>query len=367
MRKGVGLSSRMPIRTLFWAKLIAPLSQKMAARPKRQIEIACLLLVAVTASLDYLTGRSITLDYLYAVPIVLAAWFVGRGGGLMVMLPALGLWSFSDLASGLYSSIAAILINATMRLVFFGLLVTALARLAHLQRNLERRAIHRARALSRAAQERQRLEQEMLEISEREQRRVGRDLHDGLCQHLLATAFAGQALVEKLNGHPEHAGAGRVLSLVQQAIQLARGLAKGLHPVGMEGDGLMQALEDFAANVSGIFGVNCRFVCHGPVLVKNQATATHLYRIAQEAVSNAITHGHAREIAILLDENEDGILLAVSDDGQGFLPVAVKSGMGLRIMADRAKMMGGRFQVMRGPKGMELSCRIPATERVRHA
>jgi signal transduction histidine kinase len=220
--------------------------------------------------------------------------------------------------------------------------------------------------LAKETAERERLEQEMLDISEREQRRIGRDLHDSLCQHLTGTAVAGHVLAETLSsaGRSEAASARKIVGLVEEAVGLARGIAKGLLPVEMGAEGLMQALEEFASTTSEIFGIQCRFLCHAPVLIQTPAAATHLYRIAQEAVGNAIKHSHAHEISILLDESDSGIRLVISDDGDGFPdPLPDNGGMGLRIMADRAKMIGGRFIVERNPDhGMELSCLIPASK-----
>jgi len=207
------------------------------------------------------------------------------------------------------------------------------------------------------------LEGEILSISDREQQRLGQELHDGLCQHLTATALAGHVLAEKLTskGLGETQDANRIVDMVEEGINLARNMAKGLHPVEMQSDGLMQALEAFAATTTELFGVECRFECNSPVLIHSPATATHLYRIAQEAVSNAIKHGHAGLITVALEETEIGVRLSVSDNGDGMTKASPKAGgMGLRIMADRAKMIGGRFAVQaHRPTGVELSCLIP--------
>jgi signal transduction histidine kinase len=228
-----------------------------------------------------------------------------------------------------------------------------------LQGVLEARVEERALALARETAERQRLEHEMLEISEREQRRIGQDLHDGLCQHLTGTALAGHVLAEQLTG-PQAAGARRVVDLIEEAISLARRMAKGLHPVEMQADGLMQALEEFTATTSEMFGLRCRFECHTPILIHSPATATHLYRIAQEAVSNAIKHGQASDILVSLEDTEQGLRLSVTDNGAGLQAPARPAGMGLRIMADRAKMIGGLFSIAEGRRGgVELSCFLP--------
>ena len=226
----------------------------------------------------------------------------------------------------------------------------------------------RAQALARETAERERLEHEILEISEREQRRIGHDLHDGLCQHLTGTALASHVLAEKLSAsaQPEAEKARRIVDLLEEGINLARSMAKGLHPVELQADGLMQALEEFAATTSELFGIQCRFECQTPILIHTPATATHLFRIAQESVSNAIKHGRASHIVISLEESDAGIRLAVLDNGHGIaVGAASAKGMGLRIMADRAKMIGAEFAVQaQHPHGVELSCLLPLWEPV---
>src|SRR5262249_51632315 len=138
--------------------------------------------------------------------------------------------------------------NGAIRLSFYAVTVFLLGRLSWLQRDLERRVEDRAQALTREIAERERLERDLLEVSEREQRRIGQDLHDGLCQHLTGTALASHVLTEKLaeRGIPESTDSRRIVDYVEEAITLARGMAKGLHPVEMSADGLMQALDEFA-------------------------------------------------------------------------------------------------------------------------
>jgi signal transduction histidine kinase len=344
--------------------------------PGRHVGFFCLLAVLSIGYVDYLLGTNINLSVVYAIPISAAALFVGT-------IPALGLALLSVMISQfgdyLFIEHAAPMrypyvpppgyiwvTNGTLRLLFFAFLVVVLARLHRLHTDLEQRAQERAVALARETAERERLEHEMLEISEREQRRIGRDLHDGLCQHLTGTALASHVLAEKLGAKslPEAQGARHIVDLLEEGIGLARSMAKGLHPVEMQAGGLMEALEEFAATTSELFGIQCRFECQTPVLIHTPATATHLYRIAQEAVGNAIKHGKATHIVIMLEETETGLRLAVLDNGRG-LAVSARStkGMGLRIMADRAKMIGATFAVRaHNPHGVELSCLLHQTE-----
>jgi len=212
--------------------------------------------------------------------------------------------------------------------------------------------------------ERKRLEQEILEISDSERQRLGQDLHDGLCQHLAGIELMSQVLEQKL-APKSKADAARVAEIgghVREAIGQTRSLARGLFPVTLQSDGLKSALEELAVNTEKIFGITCRLVTHGEMKISDLSAATHLYRIAQEAVSNAFKHGKAKEVAIELDCGPERISLRVSDNGIGFSREAAKNkGMGLRIMHYRAGMLGCTLSVERnGNGGISVVCLVPA-------
>ncbi len=235
--------------------------------------------------------------------------------------------------------------------------------LRQLHRQLESRVEQRTQALTREMAERQRLEEEILQISEREQRRIGRDVHDSLCQHLTATALAGQVLREQLAAKslPEAAAATKVVELVEDGIDLARNLARGLYPVEMDAEGLMAAFQDLASGITGATKILCVFECGSPVLIHDDAVATHLYRIAQEAVRNAVTHGKPRRIDISLCERDGIAMLTVADDGAG-VPDQIQesAGLGVRIMAHRAAMIDGTFSIEPAPTGGTImTCTFP--------
>jgi PAS domain S-box-containing protein len=211
--------------------------------------------------------------------------------------------------------------------------------------------------------ERKRLEKAVLEISAREQRRIGQDLHDGLGQHLTGVAFMAKVLQERLREASlgETAEAAKIVTLVNQAIQKTRELARGLLPVVSEAQGLMSALERWACEVSDLFHVSCRLECDEVILIYDDVLADHLYYIAHEAVNNAVKHGNAAHIVIGLSKRTSGGLLTVRDDGAGFEPDSVsQSGLGLRIMNYRAKMIGGSLDVQSVPTGGTIvSCLFP--------
>jgi len=208
--------------------------------------------------------------------------------------------------------------------------------------------------------ERKRLEREILEISDREQRRLGQDLHDDLCQHLAGIGLMSEVLEQKLAtvSEQESAQARRIAERVRAAIEKTRRIARGLSPLEIESTDLSAALGGLAANTTEIFHVHCRFQGGNPLTIEDAAVSTHLYRIAQEAISNAIRHGAADEILISLETSGAEAILSISDNGTGFDESRKDPlGMGLRIMKYRAGIIGGLLQV--GPAkagGAIVSC-----------
>ena len=213
--------------------------------------------------------------------------------------------------------------------------------------------------------ERKHLEKTILEISAREQRRIGQDLHDGLGQHLTGIAFMSKVQEQKLKEKalPEAGEAAKIVGLVNQAIHKTRELARGLLPVVSDAQGLMSALQQLAGEVEDLFQVSCRFQCFTPVLIYDETVATHLYYIAREAANNAIKHGHARQIVIRLAAQEYQSALTIQDDGCGIDdPAPGDRGMGLHLMNYRARMIGGSLDVQRtAVGGTVVSCLFPGS------
>jgi signal transduction histidine kinase len=202
--------------------------------------------------------------------------------------------------------------------------------------------------IARDITERRRLEKQVLEISDWEQRRIGQDLHDSLCQQLAGVAFLGKVLQQKLTAKSieESNDACEIVSLVDDAITQTKGFARGLYPVRLEVDGLMTALSELARNVEKLFGISCRFECNQPVFIHDNMMAIHLYRIAQEAVNNAIKHGRATEIIINLGSMNGATALIVKNSGIVFRRgTNNKKGMGMSIMRHRAGMIGASLDI----------------------
>ena len=210
--------------------------------------------------------------------------------------------------------------------------------------------------------ERRRLERDILRIGDREQQRMGQDLHDGLCQHLRGVALMSEMLEAKLRTRevPETDDAARITQLITEGVTQARRLVTGLSPVSPAPNGLMSALEALATTTEDLFGIPCAFTCAMPVLVDDAAIANHLYRIAQEAVNNAVKHSGGRRVLIDLTKHDGTIELTVRDDGVGLdSGVEHPQGMGLRIMAFRARMIDASLEILRGhERGTIVRCSV---------
>lgn len=207
------------------------------------------------------------------------------------------------------------------------------------------------------------LQEELLIISDRERQRIGQDLHDGLCQQLAGIEFRHAVLVRELAGTPRiQAEALELGELLRNAMQQARMLAHGWLPVRSEPRGLMAALEALAVASEKLFNISCRWECPHPVFVADARVATHLYRIAQEAISNAVKHGRAKTISVALVQAGPDVTLTITDDGCGMAGdrPAIK-GMGLRIMDYRAEVIGATMQIGTAPnQGTSVSCTFKA-------
>jgi PAS domain S-box-containing protein len=218
------------------------------------------------------------------------------------------------------------------------------------------------------ASNRRRLEREILEASANEQRRVGHELHDGLCQQLTGAAFAAEILARRLRD--EAPGAmpmvRRLGDEIDQAITQARTLARGLNPVEVHAGGLAMSLQDLASKVTATFGVECSFRREGAGALSDYTAETHLFRIAQEAISNAVRHGKAKRVKVRLRASDTRLDLSISDDGDGFKGIHTDShqqksdGIGLKTMAYRARMINGVLEVKPGARGgVVVTCSVP--------
>jgi PAS domain S-box-containing protein len=214
--------------------------------------------------------------------------------------------------------------------------------------------------------EQRRLEEQIIAVSGREQRRIGQDLHDGLGQHLTGIELMTQCLEQALSSkkRPEASQAAKISQHVRDAIRQSKSLARGLSPVALDQDGLMSALHELATSTEERCRITCQFECPQPLRIEDNQLALHLYRIAQEAVNNAVKHGRPRRIRIrLVDEGGGRGSLLIQNDGEGFDPAARSEGMGLGIMHYRASVIGAALRITSDQtKGTEVHCAFFTTK-----
>ncbi|MFH1113764.1 MAG: cache domain-containing protein [Pseudomonadota bacterium] len=198
-----------------------------------------------------------------------------------------------------------------------------------------------------------RLEREILEISEREHQKIGRDLHDDLCPHLIGVEVLGTVLEQKLRNRSqaEAADASKIRALIQESIRKLRRLARGLCPVDLGDTEFASSLASLGRYVEDIFGITCHIRCDVPIVIGNQTTANHLYYIAHEAVHNAVKHAGAKNILVTLTSENGMLELKIRDDGQGILEEDSSNGMGLRIMNYRARRIGAAIEIRQDTQG----------------
>jgi signal transduction histidine kinase len=305
---------------------------------------------------DFLTGYEISCSAFYLLAIAIALWFEGKRFAILISILSITSSIMANWAAGAhYSTPFIIAWNAVITMISYGIVIMLLSWLKSSQMTLEKRILERTAALTDQMAKRERLEKEILAVSEREQRRIGCDLHDNLCQHLTGTAITALIVEQDLSemGLKEAAGGvKRVVTLVEEGISLAREIARGLTPALLDPPGLMDAFEELAATTTNRLKVECYFENEGPVLVEDTETAIHLYRIAQEAISNALRHGHSKRIVISFLAVDDHFILTIKDNGSG-LPSGQPEGkgMGLRIMKHRAAIIGASLSVNPAPLG----------------
>src|SRR5437762_7151000 len=342
------------------------------ARAGRQIDprsrwlgFAGLACIPLLGWLDHKTGPTISFALFYIPPIAMAAWFGDRRIGLIAAFASAAAWFTAGIPeSAQFSTPLLYCWNAAARLLIYSLVALLVAALRQ-QRDQLHTVIEQQNArLELEMAERDLAEREIIEAGAREQRRIAYDLHDDLGQHLVGIAFKAKLLGEKLQStHPAHAQeASTIARLANDAARQTRLTAHKLDSDNGAID-LTTALPQLAAAVEE----NCRVrvsvstsACSVPMSAQ---VAVQLYRIAQEAVRNALEHGRADTVEIYLVSHQEHIVLTVSDNGRGFDPSVAGQGLGFRTMGSRAHSVGGSCEVESRVRGTTLICRVPIGRR----
>jgi len=223
-------------------------------------------------------------------------------------------------------------------------------------------AVAQEKALAAAQSEQRRLEGEVFAVGERERRSIGADLHDNLGQQLTALELMCTALKEDAAPYPPITkGLDAMSRMLREAVAQTRFLARGLVPVGSDPDALQIGLTELVNRMNAVGRVNCRIECSRPVALPDPQAAAHLYRIAQEAMNNALKHGRPRNIVVRLHQLDDALVLEIANDGAS-LPKSrpAGTGLGLGVMQHRAAVIGGELQIeSKRNEGVTIRCRLP--------
>ena len=304
-------------------------------------------------ALDFATGYQIRVLPFYSAPIFVAAWFCGKKRGFVVATLAGAVWWYANWLTGdpdlhIHSWIR---VWEAFRHVTFFVVVAWIGSALRAKSDI-------ASARIALLEHSQRLEHEIVNISDAEQRRIGQDLHDGLCQNLAALSCAATSLrndLRDLQLSTESNLAGDLANRLRDAVVQTRELAHELVPAHVAEVGLVVALESLTQSVTQLQGVNCTFQARNSVPDCDDHTATHLYRVAQEAINNATRHGKASHIDVSLHATDHRMTLQVLDDGVG-ISESKSNGMGLAIMRYRARLNGGELQIEQPESGGTKVC-----------
>jgi signal transduction histidine kinase len=320
------------------------------------------LLILFIGLLSNYTGPQLSSSFLYLIPLLVVTRVAGFRAGVCAAFLAASIWLAVDLNAGLsFGHPVTPYWNASMRLGTFLVAVALVSATKSLNAHLEERVEERTAALRAQVAETRELEKTLLEISDRERASIGQDLHDGLCQQLVGAAFSANLLREKLaTDAAGSADADRIADMIDDSITQARNLARGLYPVRLETEGLEMALVELASTLSRRFDIACPVVCPAPLPPVGSNTGIQLYRIAQEAVTNAAKHAGATRITLQLIADQHRLQLIIEDDGIGIHRTKRNpQGMGLSIMEYRARMIGAEFSIQpRSSGGTVVTCHV---------
>lgn len=268
-----------------------------------------------------------------------------------------------DLAAADFRLIWAVLIMIGAVLLVFAALMRVIHRSTETIEDRNGELATTNEKLADETRERKQLEKELVTITEKERRWIGQELHDSIGQQLTGLALMTEVLEQKLaaDNSSQTSYAAKITEVASQATDQIRDLARGLHPLNLDRDGLNAALSEFAASTEHIFGAKCSFDSPTPLIAKDSSVAANIYRIAQEATTNAIRHGSAKNIDIKLAVNTDHASLTIQSDGIDFQhPDPDTKGMGLKIMSYRAEMINGTIDIVTAPKGgTTVTCTFP--------
>jgi signal transduction histidine kinase len=304
---------------------------------------------------DYSLGAQISLLVFYILPIGFATVYVGPWFAVFLATFSVFVWKEGDLLSGVpYPGAVILFWNGTIVFSLFVIVITLLHFLNRTLQGLESTVTERTSQLKDEMVQRRRMEREIIDLSEKERQRFGRDLHDVVCQDLVSMAIASDMLTRKLLALelPEAEHSDKIAKMSDNALAKARSIARGFFITGFDTAGLEEALREAIRAAAERNRISCVVHWQEKLTIANRDTVIQLFRIAQEAFQNAIKHAGASLITVSLQSKEKVLQLIVEDNGVGFNESDHRGkGLGLNIMAYRASLIGAEFKIERPAGG----------------
>jgi len=331
---------------------------------KANAVLLCLMAILIIGDIDFLSGFRISLLTFYILPIGIAAIYVGPAFAASLAILSIAISLSTDFWSGMPLSDAWVkACNASIALSVYFVVIGLLRVLNQILLRLESSIEQKTRDLVKEMSERSRLEREIIDLAERQQRRFGQELHDVICQELTGVTIAAQMLLRKLaaGGYEETAHARELAYMADHVLETTRSVARGFFTAGFDGVGLSEALRETARRTELQNRISCVVRWQDNLAITNEDIVIHLFRIAQEAIHNVIKHADASNIEVSLKSGEKMLQLVIEDDGKGLPPSKNRgSGLGLRIMAYRAGLIGAEFKAEHPSQGgTRIVCRVP--------
>lgn len=324
--------------------------------------VAVFMLLVVVGLLDWVITTDVSVSLLYLVPVLMAAWYLGFRTALAVAVAAAVVWYMAE-AWGRPVSDPGAAWQSVSRFGFYALSAYLVHRVRVLTLGLESLVQVRTLALESEVVRRKQLEEETAEIAEREQERIAHELHDELAAYMSGIAFRAKTMAEDLDarGEREAEDAKNLVQLINSATQQVRSFSRLLAPMEGSRPDLAAALSSLGNEIETAFRITCTVELPPDLSRVTGDQATQLYRIAQEAVRNAIQHAKAELVQIRVTAEPDQLVLSVKSDGKAWQePNRPSAGMGLRIMQHRTQRLGGRLAIDANPAGgASVRCEVP--------
>ncbi|MEP6667959.1 MAG: sensor histidine kinase [Chthoniobacter sp.] len=326
----------------------------LGQQPPRRLMAEAIAFLFFVAGIDLLTTWQFSMYIFYCLPVYIVALYFSRRTALIFAMATVIIGTVASYDSIAVRGMGGYAWSAFNRLG--GFLFAAACGIAF--RSFREETQKAIEALRRTQQ----LEREIVRVGEREQQRIGQDLHDGVCQTLAALDCATQCLKLDLeaDSSPRIGLATEIQRLLSAATLEARNMARGIYPVAISADSVAVAVQELAASMNRLFGGIIRVEADPEIALQDAETAVHLYRITQEALSNAIRHANATRITVKLSQHSQGLVMSVSDNGGGSAIQMRPEGMGSYTMRYRANLIGAELSVeTTSGQGTEVKCTLP--------